>query len=124
MDMMKMKINNREVEVPKGTTVLDACRQAGVDIPTLCYMREINAIGACRICMVEVKGARSLVASCVHPAGEGMEVTTDSKAVIDSRKATLELILSNHRMHCLTCVRSGDCELQKLAKDFGCLLQF
>jgi NADP-reducing hydrogenase subunit HndD len=119
MDTIKMKINGHEVEVPKTYTILEACRQAGIDIPTLCYMRNVNAIGACRICVVEVKGARNLAAACVMPVGEGMEVTTHSERVVKARRTTLELILSNHRMDCLTCLRNQNCELQKLAKDFG-----
>jgi len=119
MATVNLKINGIAVEAPAGSTILEAARLAGVEIPTLCYMKDVNAIGACRICMVEVKGARSLVASCVYPVNEGMEVFTNTPAVRKSRKMTLELILSNHRMECLTCVRSQNCELQKLAKDFG-----
>ena len=119
MDTVKLKINGIEVEAPAGSTVLEAARLAGVEIPTLCYMKDLNAIGACRICMAEVKGARSLVASCVYPVNEGMEVFTNTPAVRKARKMTLELILSNHRMECLTCVRSQNCELQKLSKEFG-----
>ncbi|MDR0326178.1 MAG: [FeFe] hydrogenase, group A [Oscillospiraceae bacterium] len=118
-DTVKLKINGIEVEAPKGSTVLEAARLAGIEIPTLCYMKEINAIGSCRVCVVEIKGARTLVAACVFPASEGMEVFTNSGAAVKARKATLELMLSNHRMDCLTCLRSQNCELQKLAKDFG-----
>ncbi|MDR0381201.1 MAG: [FeFe] hydrogenase, group A [Oscillospiraceae bacterium] len=119
MDTVKLKINNIEVEAPKTATILEAARLVGIEIPTLCYMRNINAIGACRICVVEVKGARSLIAACVYPVSEGMEVFTNTGAVIRARKNTLELILSNHRMDCLTCLRNQNCELQKLASDFG-----
>lgn len=119
MDTVKLKINGIEVEAPVGSTVLEAARLAGVEIPTLCYLKDLNAIGACRICVVEVKGARSLVASCVYPVSAGMEVFTNTPAVRKARKMTLELILSNHRMECLTCVRSQNCELQKLSRDFG-----
>jgi NADP-reducing hydrogenase subunit HndD len=118
-DTIKLKINNIEVEVPQGATILEAARKIGIEIPTLCYMKEVNAIGACRVCVVEVKGARTLLASCVIPATEGMEVITNSAAVVKARRATLELTLSNHRMDCLTCLRSQNCELQKMAKDFG-----
>ncbi len=117
--MVNIKINNRPYTVPKGSTILEAARYAGIEIPTLCYLKEINQIGACRICMVEVKGARSLVAACVFPVNEGMEIFTNSERVRHSRKMTLELILSNHDRKCLSCVRSGTCELQKLCKDFG-----
>ncbi len=119
MDTVTMKINNKEITVPKTATILEAARLADIEIPTLCYMKSINAIGACRICVVEVKGARSLVAACVYPVAEGMEVHTNTGACIKARKNTLELILSNHRMDCLTCLRNQNCELQKLASDFG-----
>lgn len=95
--MVNLKINNIPVSVPEGTTILEAARSVGIRIPTLCYLKEINAIGACRICVVEVKGARSMVAACVYPVAEGMEVTTNSAAVIKARKTTLELILSDHQ---------------------------
>ena len=117
--MVNIKINNRPYTVPKGSTILEAARYAGIEIPTLCYLKEINQIGACRICMVEVKGARSLVAACVFPVNEGMEIFTNTEKVRRSRKMTLELILSNHDRKCLSCVRSGTCELQKLCKDYG-----
>ena len=107
------------LSVPKGYTILEAARSAGINIPTLCYLKDINEIGACRICVVEVKGARSLVASCVYPVNEGMEVITNSPAVLKSRRLTLELILSTHEKKCLSCVRSGDCELQRLCKELG-----
>ncbi|MDD6725168.1 MAG: NADH-dependent [FeFe] hydrogenase, group A6, partial [Oscillospiraceae bacterium] len=94
-------------------------RMAGIEIPTLCYLKKINEIGACRICMVEVKGARSLVTACVYPVNEGMEIFTNTERVRTSRKMTLELILSTHDRKCLSCVRSGTCELQQLCKEFG-----
>ena len=118
--MINLKINGQAVSVPEGTTVLDAARKAGIKIPTLCYLRDINAIGACRVCVVEVKGARSLVASCVYPVSEGMEVVTNSKRVLDSRKTTVELILSDHKKECLSCVRNGNCELQTLSEELRC----
>ena len=119
MDMVNIKINGVSYAVPQGSTILEAARYAGIEIPTLCYLKKINAIGACRICVVEVKGARSLVAACVYPVNEGMEVFTNTPAVRNSRKMTLELILSNHDKKCLSCVRSGNCELQKLCNDYG-----
>ena len=119
MEMVNIKINNMPLSVPKGITILEAARYAGIEIPTLCYLKEINEIGACRMCMVEVKGARSLVAACVFPVNEGMEVFTNSEKVRKSRKTNLELVLSTHNKACLTCVRSGNCELQKLCKDYG-----
>ena len=111
MSMVKLTINGMPVEVPAGSTVLEAARIAGVRIPTLCYLKDINEIGACRMCLVEVKGARSLVTSCVYPVTEGMEVFTNTPAVQRSHKATLELLMSNHRKDCLSCPRSTDCEL-------------
>ena len=117
--MVNLKIDNIPVSVPAGTTVLEAARNAGIKIPSLCFLKDINEIGACRICVVEVKGAKSLVASCVYPVNEGMEVFTNTEKVRHSRQLTLELILSNHRMDCLTCSRSGRCELQDLARDLG-----
>ncbi|MEG1992974.1 MAG: NADH-dependent [FeFe] hydrogenase, group A6 [Acetivibrio sp.] len=115
--MINLKINGVDVSAPEGSTILEAARLAHIDIPTLCFLKEINEIGACRICVVEIKGARSLAASCVYPVNEGMEVWTNTPKVLDSRKKTLQLILSNHDRKCLSCVRSGNCELQKLAKD-------
>ena len=117
METVNIKINGVDVAAPKGSTILEAARLAHIDIPTLCYLKEINEIGACRICVVEVKGARSLVASCVYPVNEGMEVWTNTPKVLNSRKKTLELILSDHDRKCLSCVRRGNCELQKLSKD-------
>ena len=119
MSMVKLTINGIPVEVPAGSTVLEAAREAGVRIPTLCYLKDINEIGACRMCLVEVKGARSLVTSCVYPVTEGMEVFTNTPAVQRSHKATLELLLSNHRKDCLSCPRSTDCELQALCREYG-----
>ncbi|MBR6394673.1 MAG: [Ruminococcus sp.] len=121
MENITVKINGVELEVPKGTTVLEAAHMAGFEIPTLCYMKEINEIGACRICVTEVNEGRGfrLVAGCVYPCSNNMEILTNSPKVIQSRKRTLELILSTHDRKCLSCVRSGNCELQKLAKDYG-----
>ena len=118
--MVNLKINGQAVSVPEGTTILDAAKVAGIKIPTLCYLRDINAIGACRVCVVEVKGARSLVAACVYPVNEGMEVTTNSQKVIEARKTTVELILSDHNKDCLSCVRNQNCELQRLSEELGC----
>ena len=118
---INVKINGIAVSVPKGSTILEAAHAAGVEIPTLCYMKEINEIGACRICMVEANEGRGfrLVAACVYPVTEGMEVLTNSPKVLESRRKTVELILSTHDKKCLSCVRSGNCELQKLANDLG-----
>ena len=119
MEMVNLEINGMPLSVPKGSTILEAARCAGIEIPTLCYMKAINEIGACRICVVEVKGARSLVTACVYPVNEGMQVFTNTPKILKSRRTTLELILSNHDRSCLTCVRSGNCELQKLCNDYG-----
>lgn len=121
MENITVKVNGVEISVPKGTTVLEAAHQAGFEIPTLCYMKEINEIGACRICVTEVNEGRGfrLVAGCVYPCSNNMEILTASPKVISSRKKTLELILSTHDRKCLSCVRSGNCELQKLCKDYG-----
>lgn len=119
MEMVNIKINNMPLSVPKGISILEAARMAGIEIPTLCYLKKINEIGACRFCMVEVKGARSLVTACVYPVNEGMEIFTNTERVRKSRKMTLELILSTHDRKCLSCVRSGTCELQQLCKEFG-----
>ncbi len=119
---INVKVNGIAVSVPKGTTVLEAAHKAGVDIPTFCYMKEINEIGACRICMVEVNEGRGfrLVASCVYPlAFDNTEIRTNSPKVLDSRRKTLELILSTHDRKCLSCVRSGRCELQALCNEMG-----
>ena len=116
---VNLKINGIPVTVPAGSTILEAARVANVDIPTLCYLKEINCIGACRICVVEATGARGLVAACVYPVAEGMEVQTNTPKVRESRKTTIELLLSNHNKKCLSCVRSTNCELQQLARDYG-----
>jgi ferredoxin len=97
MDMVNVKINGRDYLVPKGSTVLEAAKIAGVDIPTLCYLKDINEIGACRLCLVEVKGARGLVTACVYPVNEGMEIFTNTPKVVKARKMNLELLLSGHR---------------------------
>lgn len=118
MENITIKINGREVSAPQGSTILEAARLAQIEIPTLCYLKEINEIGACRMCVVEVKGARSLVTACVYPINEGMEVWTNTPKVIESRRKTLQLLLSNHDRKCLSCVRSGNCELQTLCREY------
>lgn len=119
MENISLKINGINVSAPAGSTILEAARIAGIKIPTLCFLKEINEIGACRMCIVEVKGARNLVAACVHPINEGMEVLTNTPKIIESRKRTLELILSDHQKKCLSCVRNGKCELQELCQELG-----
>ena len=118
MENITIKINGREVSAPQGSTILEAARLAQIEIPTLCYLKEINEIGACRMCVVEVKGARTLVTACVYPINEGMEVWTNTPKVIESRRKTLQLLLSNHDRKCLSCVRSGNCELQTLCREY------
>ena len=117
--MVNLKINGQDVSVPEGSTILDAAREVGINIPTLCYLKDINEIGACRMCLVEVKGARGLQAACVYPVTEGLEVYTNSEKARKARRMTLELILSNHEKKCLTCIRNKNCELQNLAEELG-----
>ena len=101
--MINLKNNNIPVSVEPGTTILEAARQLGINIPTLCYLKDINEIGACRICTVEVKNAKGLLPACVYPVNEGMEVFTNTKKVLDARKKNLELLLSVHHKECLSC---------------------
>jgi NADP-reducing hydrogenase subunit HndD len=117
--LVHLTIDGVAVAVPEGTTILGAALDAGIKVPSLCYMQDLNEIGACRICVVEVEGQRSLVASCVYPVAEGMIVRTNTERVRRSRIMTLELILSNHRMDCLTCSRNKHCELRELAAEFN-----
>ena len=119
MSDVTFKINGQEITVPEGTTVLEAARMNNIDIPTLCYLKDINEIGACRMCLVEIAGARALQAACVYPVAPGIEVLTNTPKVRKARRVNLELILSNHNRECTTCVRSENCELQKLAKELG-----
>ncbi|MDR0958334.1 MAG: [FeFe] hydrogenase, group A, partial [Clostridiales bacterium] len=118
-NLVNITIDGTKVQVPAGSTILDAARGAGIKIPTLCFLKGLNEIGACRMCLVEIKGARALQASCVYPVAEGIEIFTHSPKVMKARKANLELILSNHDRKCLTCSRNTNCELQKLASDMG-----
>lgn len=117
--MVNMKINGTEISVPENYTILEAARENGIDIPTLCYLKDVSKTGACRMCIVEIKGARALQASCVYPVSEGLEVLTNTKKVRDQRRVTLELLLSDHDRKCLSCPRNQKCELQALADDLG-----
>ncbi len=117
--MVNLKINGQDVSVPAGSTVLEAARAAGIEIPTLCYLKDVSQTGSCRMCLVEIKGGRALQAACVYPVAEGIEVFTNTPKVREARKITLELILSNHERKCLTCVRNRNCELQTLADELG-----
>ena len=122
METINVKINGVVYAVPKGSTVLEAARAAKIEIPTLCYLKDINEIGACRLCLVEVsEGGRPfrLVTACVYPVTDGMEVLTNTPRINKSRKTNLELLLSNHDRKCLSCVRSTTCELQKLCNEYG-----
>ena len=119
MEQITVIVDGIEVKVPKGSTVLDAARAAGIYVPTLCNIDGHKALGACRVCLVEVEGGRGLQASCALPATDGMVVNTNTKRVHDARKTVVELMLSAHRQECLTCVRSLNCELQDLSKRLG-----
>ena len=118
-ELINLTIDGHKVQVPKGTTILEAAKKVNIDIPTLCFLKEINEIGDCRICVVEVEGKRGFATSCIQKAEEGMVVHTNTPKVIEARKTVLDLILSNHDRECLTCVRNGNCELQRLAQEFG-----
>ena len=119
MDMVNIKINNMPLRVPRDITILEAAKHANIDIPTLCFLKGLSEVGACRICLVQVSGRRVLVAACVYPVAEGMEIQTNTPEIRASRKHTLELIVSDHKRECLSCVRSGSCRLQTLCHDFG-----
>jgi len=119
MDKVTVTIDGITLEVPSNYTVLQACREAGIDIPTLCYAEVINEIGSCRLCVVEVDGVRNLPASCIYPVQNGMNIRTNTPRVREARRVNLELILSNHDRSCLTCIRNTKCELQDLAERFG-----
>lgn len=119
MENVNIKINGAEMSVPADYTVLQAARDAGINIPTLCYLKDVSATGSCRMCLVEVKGARALQAACVYPVSEGLEVFTNTPKVRNERKVVLELLLSNHVKECLSCVRNKNCELQTLTDELG-----
>ena len=117
--MVKLWIDNQEVNVEKGTTILNAAASVGIKIPTLCFLKDLNEIGACRVCIVEIKGKDALVAACNTAVEEGMEIYTNSKRVMNARRTNVGLILSQHDCRCATCVRSGNCSLQKIATDLN-----
>ena len=117
--MINLTIDGIAVSAPEGSTILEAAKLANINIPTLCYLKDVQQIGACRICLVEVKGARGLAAACVMPISEGMEVKTNTPTIRAQRKLNLELLLSNHNRECTSCVRSGNCELQALCTEYG-----
>ena len=120
-EMVNLTIDNQKVTVPKGTTILEAAKTAGIDIPTLCFLKDINEVGDCRMCIVEVEGRRGFATSCIQTVEEGMVVHTHTQNVLESRHVILDLIISNHAKDCLTCTRSGNCELQTLATKFNVL---
>ncbi len=118
-NLVTLTIDDQEIKVQKGSTILEAARQAGIDIPTLCFLKDINEVGDCRMCIVEVEGRRGFATSCIQKAEEGMVVHTNTPNVLEARHVILDLIISNHVKDCLTCTRSGNCELQALATKFN-----
>ena len=120
-EMVNLTIDNQKVTVPKGTTILEAAKTAGIDIPTLCFLKDINEVGECRMCIVEVEGRKGFATSCIQTVEEGMVVHTNTQNVLEARHVILDLIISNHAKDCLTCTRSGNCELQALATKFNVL---
>ena len=120
-EMVNLTIDNQKVTVPKGTTILEAAKTAGIDIPTLCFLKDINEVGDCRMCIVEVEGRKGFATSCIQTVEEGMVVHTNTQNVLEARHVILDLIISNHAKDCLTCTRSGNCELQALATKFNVL---
>ena len=118
-EMITLTIDGIEVKAKQGMTILEAARTVGIDIPTLCFLKEINEVGECRMCLVEVEGMRGFATSCIQKVQDGMVVHTNTPAVVDARKVVLDLILSNHKIDCLKCVRSGNCELQKVSKQLN-----
>ena len=119
MANVTLTINGKEVTVPAGTKIIEAAEQNGINIPRLCYMKELSPFGGCRMCVVEVKGARSLVASCATDVTPGMDVQTHSPAVMDARTVILDLLIANHPLDCLTCEKSGECTLAELCYEYG-----
>lgn len=121
--MVTLTIDRKKVQVPEGTTILDAAAQAGIPIPSLCYLREINEIGACRVCVVEMEGKEKLITACNNVVEEGMVIYTNSPKVRETRRTNVQLILSQHDAQCASCVRSGNCNLQKISNDLGIIEQ-
>lgn len=119
MGKVNLTIDGIKVEAEQGETVLSAARRADIHIPTLCYLKEINEIGACRLCIVDIEGQRNLQPACVFPVSDGMEVKTSTNQLREARKNILKLLLSNHDRECLSCFRNKSCELQNLAEEFN-----
>ena len=118
-ELVNITIDNQNISVPKGITILEAAKKAGIDIPTLCFLKDINEIGDCRMCVVKVEGRRGFATSCIQKVEEGMVIKTHTPEIIEARHVMLDLIISNHDKDCLTCTRMGNCELQALASKFG-----
>ncbi len=119
--MVNLTIDEKKVSVPEGTSILEAAKQAGIKIPTLCYLKDLNEIGACRVCVVEVEGKDKLLAACNNPVEEGMVVRTNTPRVIKNRKKTVQMLLSRHETDCAYCARCGNCSLQSLAQELNIL---
>ena len=117
--MVNVTINGRQVDVEEGSTILEAARKINIEIPTLCFLKDINEVGDCRMCVVEVEGMRGMTPACITKVRDGMVVHTATPKVLEARSVVLDLILSNHDRKCLTCTRNGNCELQKLAQEFN-----
>ncbi|HEY5589642.1 MAG TPA: NADH-dependent [FeFe] hydrogenase, group A6 [Paludibacter sp.] len=116
---MKITINNQPVQVKEGTTIMDACNSIGINVPSLCYLKDVSNNASCGVCVVEVKGARSLLRSCITQVTEGMKITTNSQRVMEARKVNVELLMANHPQDCLICDRNQNCELQQLTFDLS-----
>src|SRR3989304_3351536 len=119
MNTVKLQIDGREVSVSEGTTVFEAATMSGIDIPHLCHMEGLTPAAACRLCVVEVEGARNLVASCIHPVANGLVVRTNTERVVKARRLVIDLLLSDHPFDCMTCEKSGACELERYAYQMG-----
>ncbi|MBO4293778.1 MAG: iron hydrogenase small subunit [Clostridia bacterium] len=118
-NLVNLIIDGKSIQVEQGKTILEAARENGIDIPTLCFLKDINEVGDCRVCLVQIEGRRGFATSCIQKVEEGMVVHTNTEEVLEARKVVLDLIISNHKVDCLTCVRNGNCELQNLAKQFN-----
>jgi len=116
---MKITINNQPFEVAEGLTIMQACQSAGINVPSLCYMKDVSSNASCGVCVVEVKGARSLLRSCITKVTDGMEITTNSQRILEARKVNVELLLANHPQDCLICDRNQNCELQEITYKLG-----
>jgi len=118
-NLVNITIDGKSIKTEQGKTVLEAARENGIDIPTLCFLKDINEVGDCRVCLVQIEGRRGFATSCIQKVEEGMVIHTNTEEVLEARKVVLDLIISNHKVDCLTCVRNGNCELQQLAKQFN-----